>query len=87
MKTGDIYTLKEDGSFIVITGFENQSFSSNEYVILNFKGEVDTVTIGKLDIRVGNIKDLLKWDATTLYDNRTEKRNGIMFPVAEYNMN
>lgn len=86
MKSGDIYTLKEDGSLVIVSGFEQLIWSAEEITIINFKGEVSNITISKLDIRVGHIKDLLDFPAKMMFDIKTKKTNGVIFPVEEYNI-
>ena len=87
MKSGDIYTLKEDGSLVIVTGFEQLTWSVEEITILNFKGESSNTTIGKLDIKVGHIRNLLKFPATIIFDMKTKKTSGVIFPVEEHNIN
>lgn len=86
MKTGDIYTLKEYGSIVIITGFKKGWGESQEIDTINFKGEVSCIGYNKLDIRIGHIKDIFKFSIEELYNVKTQKHCGVDIPVEEFNI-
>jgi len=59
MKTGQIWTLKENMEPVIIVGFE-KAYGNEEVRVLDFDGVLHNIGNEKLDRSMGNINQLKK---------------------------
>ena len=57
MRTGQIWTLKENSEPVIIVGFE-KAYGAEEVRVLDFDGVLHNIGNEKLDRPMGNIKQL-----------------------------